>query len=468
MRHSFISQNGSSRLIVIFAGWGMDERPFRGMTRPGYDILVVWDYRSLDFDPQWTAPYREVCVLAWSMGVQAAQLCHAALGPRVTGRIAVAGTPCPVSDTLGIPCDIFKATADTLSPRTLERFMRRMCGGQLAWSQWSSCAPERPVEELRDELNAIAARPAASAAPRFDHYLLTLRDAIFPPENQRRAFAGCDVVETDSPHLPDFRRILDEYFIDKSLVGERFAGAGTSYDSNAAPQALIADSLAALLDDKDTRAIFARPGSRILEVGCGTGLLTKMLPARCEGATLQLWDVLPQAPFPLPAGSTYRSADAETAVRDVPDASLDMIVSASTIQWFNSPERFVAECLRALRPGGMLALSTFGRDNMPEVSRACGVGLHLCDAATWRTAIAEMPGVETVLLHEARLQCRFGSAMEILRHLSLTGVNAITRSGNARAAAAALQPDADGRFTLTYQPLFMLLRKCERVFNKKC
>ena len=96
------------------------------------------------------------------------------------------------------------------------------------------------------------------------------------------------------------------------------------------------------------------------------------------------------------------------------------------------------------------------------------MGLHLCDAATWRTAIAEMPGVETVLLHEARLQCRFGSAMEILRHLSLTGVNAITRSGNARAAAAALQPDADGRFTLTYQPLFMLLRKCERVFNKKC
>lgn len=458
MRHEFISRQGAPRLIVIFAGWGMDARPFRGLSRPGYDILAVWDYRSLDFDPALTAGYAEVCVLAWSMGVQAAQLCHAAMGPRVTARIAVAGTPKPVSDTEGIPEAIFEATLATLSDSTLQRFMRRMCGGARAWQTWSERAPQRPVDELCDELRAIASRGDA-AGPRFDHYVLTTADAIFPPDNQRRAFSGCDIVETDSPHLPDFQALLDAYFIDKTLVEERFADAGTSYDSHAEAQALIARTLAAMLDDKDTRALLTAPGSRILEAGCGTGMLTRRLPALAPDAGLTLLDVVPAPSFDLPAGARYVRADAETAIRDVPDSSLDIIVSASAMQWFNSPERFVAECVRTLRPGGMAALSTFGRSNMHEVSAASGVGLHLCDAATWRAALAAMPGVEVVCLAESTLVCRFGSAMELLRHLSLTGVNAITRGGNARATAAALRPAADGLYTLSYQPIYLLLRK---------
>lgn len=459
MRHSFIRHDGACRrLIVIFAGWGMDERPFAGLSRPGYDILVVWDYRTLDFDPAWTSGYDEVCVLAWSMGVHAAQACHAALGPRVTARIAVGGTPQPVSDSHGIPAAIFRATLDTLDERSLARFMRRMCGGARAYAAWESRAPRRCVDELRDELRAIAARPAAGSTPRFDHCLVTTADAIFPPENQRRAFEGCDTVETDSPHLPDFGRIIDGYFIDKCLVGERFAGAGDSYDRHAEAQALIARTLASMLDDKDVRTLLDKPGCRIIEAGCGTGLLTRMLPRTGDG-TLTLWDVLPQPSFVLPPGAIYRRTDAETAIMDEAAGSADLIVSASTMQWFNSPERFVAGCMRVLRPGGILAVSTFGRDNMHELAAACGVGLHLGDCATWRTAIGALAQTEIVELRKATLQCRFDSAMDVLRHISLTGVNAITRGGNARRAAAAMRPDSDGRYTLSYKPLYMLLRK---------
>lgn len=103
MKHAFVQRNGARRLIVIFAGWGMDARPFAGLTRPGYDIAVVWDYREAGLDPTLAAGYDEVCVLAWSMGVMAAQMCNDALGPNVTARIAVGGTPCPVSDTEAHP-----------------------------------------------------------------------------------------------------------------------------------------------------------------------------------------------------------------------------------------------------------------------------------------------------------------------------------------------------------------------------
>lgn len=461
MKHAFIQHSGNTRLIVIFAGWGMDSRPFEGLSRPGYDILAVWDYRTLDFDPAWTAGYDEVCVLAWSMGVQAAQLCHEALGERVTGRIAVAGTPVPVSDTEGIPEAIFRGTLDTLDERNLARFMRRMCGGAKAYEEFACRAPQRGINELRDELRAIGRRREADTyyAPRFDHYVLTQRDAIFPPEAQEEAFAGTDIVEIDSPHLPDFRYILDTFFIDKSLVAERFGATQDTYDSNADAQDVIARYIAGLLADKDSRAILADPHATVLEVGCGTGLLTRRLLSMKPKACIRAIDIAASAPEGIAPGC-YTCADAETTVMDMEAESLDMIVSASTMQWFNSPERFVRRALKALKPGGLLVMSTFGKDNLQEIAEASGVGLRLCDTFTWDVAATTMRDAEPVVITQMKLRYTFDTPLDALRHLSLTGVNAITRnSGNARGIAARMIPDNQGRYPLTYAPLFLLLRK---------
>ncbi len=460
MKHAFIQHNGEKRLIVIFAGWGMDQRPFLGLERPGYDIMAVWDYRTLDFDPSWTEGYEEVCVLAWSMGVQAAQLCHNAIAGKVTARIAVGGTQRPVDDECGIPHEIFSRTLDGLDERSLDRFMRRMCGGAKAYAGFEARRPERDIDGLRHELRAIGERCADdTCAPRFDHYLLTARDAIFPPENQRRAFCGTDIVECDSPHLPDFQHILDNYFIDKSLVSERFGRASESYDANAEAQALIADYMANLLRDTDSRAILSRKDADVLEVGCGTGLLSRRIAAMKPSARLTYHDISPVAPQGIDA-RTYKCCDAETSMLTQPAKSLDMIISASTMQWFNSPERFVERSIKALRPGGILAVSTFGRGNMPETAEASGVGLHLCGADIWREAVAAMPDAEIMQISTLSMQCRFDTAIDALRHISLTGVNAISRSGgNARSIAGRMLPDENGQYTITYEPLFILLRK---------
>lgn len=463
MKHAFISRTGADALLIVFAGWGMDERPFAGLSRPGYDIMVVWDYTDLDFDPAWTRGYGEIAVLAWSMGVQAAQLCHERVNSdgRVTARIAVAGTPLPVDDEFGIPAAVFRATLDNLSEKSVDKFMLRMCGGAAAFAAFAPRRPQRTLDSLRDELHAIGERARAGVLPmpRFDHCIVTSRDAIFPPANQRSAFASMDTVELDSAHLPDFQAIINEYFIDKTLVAERFDAARHSYDDNAEAQALIAGYLANLLRDKDTQAILARPAATVLEIGCGTGLLSRRILAMKPAASLLYWDICPQPPQDI-APEAYTRCDAETAIRDVPASSLDLIVSSSTMQWFNSPERFVIHALRALRPGGVLALSTFGRANMNETARASGVGLHLADAGVWRHAIASMPEAECILVRELAMQCRFPDALHALRHMSRTGVNAITREGvSARAVAGRMQPDADDSCTLTYAPLFLLIRK---------
>lgn len=454
MKHAFIQRDGASRLIVIFAGWGMDAKPFEGLAKPGYDILAVWDYRTLDFDPAWTAGYSEVCVLAWSMGVIAAQHCHKALGDRVTARIAVGGTPRPVDDEYGIPTAIFRGTLDGLNERTLERFYRRMCGGAAEYAKFVACRPNRPAEELHDELQAVSELAAAEAAsPAFDHYVLTKRDAIFPPANQRKAWYGtCEIHELDSPHLPDFQLLLDRFVIDKALVAERFGSSRDSYDSHAAAQAMTATYLAALLDDKDTRTILHNPDANVLEIGCGTGLLTRRLTDMQPRARMRFMDIATTAPAGIPADA-YTCADAETAMMDMTEDSLDLIASASTMQWFNSPERFVRRCMRALRPGGFLAVSTFGADNLREVAEITGVGLRLASADTWRTILARTPGAETVVLKEKTIQVPFASMRDALRSLSRTGVNAISRS------PGWLRHLPDGACTLNYKPLFILLRK---------
>ena len=65
MKHEFIHRDDNPRLLLIFAGWGMDANPFRHISRPGYDVLIIWDYRDLSFDWSIVAGYDEIALIAW-------------------------------------------------------------------------------------------------------------------------------------------------------------------------------------------------------------------------------------------------------------------------------------------------------------------------------------------------------------------------------------------------------------------
>ena len=68
MKHYFIQQNYLPRLTLFFAGWGMDECPFMDYCSGNSDLLVCYDYRSLDFDFTLLQGYQEIRLIAWSMG----------------------------------------------------------------------------------------------------------------------------------------------------------------------------------------------------------------------------------------------------------------------------------------------------------------------------------------------------------------------------------------------------------------
>ncbi|MCS3158440.1 DUF452 family protein [Phocaeicola dorei] len=127
MKHYFIQQNYLPRLTLFFAGWGMDECPFMDYCSGNSDLLVCYDYRSLDFDFTLLQGYQEIRLIAWSMGVWAASMVLQDMDLPICESVALNGTVTPVDDLKGISQQVFEGTLEGLNEVTLEKFIRRMC-----------------------------------------------------------------------------------------------------------------------------------------------------------------------------------------------------------------------------------------------------------------------------------------------------------------------------------------------------
>jgi len=97
----------------------------------------------------------------------------------------------------------------------------------------------------------------------------------------------------------------------------------------------------------------------VLEVGCGTGVLTRVLAALPEVETVvgvDLAESLLDRARELAAGiPNMRFEAADARALPLADESVDVVVFDSTLSHVPEPERALAEALRVLRPSGTLA-----------------------------------------------------------------------------------------------------------------
>lgn len=462
--HRFITDSSSSRLLLIFAGWGMDEKPFAGINPHGYDVAVVWDYRSLqaDFIPE-LMDYDEILIAAWSFGVAAASqfiLDHPELP--VTSRVAINGTQHPVDDRLGIPKAIFQGTLEGLTSRTLSKFHLRMAGSSQRYQQFSANLPTREITELRDELTAIGQRNVPLIT--WDRAYIADNDRIIPTANHQKAWEAeaCSVHTFSGAHLPDFGTLFHTMFTDKCLVSRRFGKASMTYDSNASVQQLIARTLT-----NDWAPACTSPVD-VLEIGCGTGYATRLLMQKLPIRTLTLWDL--HVPSGLhnaindrrSSAISIKECDAETEIRALEAETLDVIFSTSTVQWFNSLPAFLRTASRVLRPGGQMVISTFGPRTMEEVNHAIGRKSPYPDLPELRRMLPAAFRIDMLSSHTEVLS--FSTPMDVLRHIRDTGVNALSAGTTVAQTHSILKnypTSPSGDVTLTYQPIYIILTKTE-------
>lgn len=446
MKLTFLTHNDSRRLLLFFAGWGMDERPFRGLARADYDLAVAYDY-SDETDVTVGGGFDEIMVVAWSFGVIAADRFMAA-HPELpfTLRCAVNGTLYPVDDRCGIPSAIFDGTLAGLSEQSLTKFRRRMAGGAKACAPFLENAPQRTIESLAAELRTIAALEAAHT--NWDVAYVAEADRIIPPENQLTAWQseGVTVRTVAGAHLADFVSIIAREVKDKQLVASRFHRAETTYENNAHTQREVACALSDLWHEAVDRSDDLQNIRSMVEIGPGTGFFTRSYSRWLNPEGLELWDLTPVSEQ-LPG--RHRVCDGETAIADLPAGSLDAIACASVIQWFNSPATFIRRCAKALRKGGWFVMATYGPDNFREI-----VDTDYPSLDEWVTRLK--PYFEIVEAREQLIDCEFESPRMLLEHLRLTGVNALSRSGSATSTARGILASDCRR--LTYHPLFIIGR----------
>lgn len=238
-------------------------------------------------------------------------------------------------------------------------------------------------------------------------------------------------------------------------IAAGFARHLASYDTAATAQTQIAERLAARI------APLIAPAAQMLELGHGTGFLTRQL-ARLDPGEVWLNDLV--APLPAlrwPDATRVQALPGDAAALRFPPG-LDLIASASMLQWLADPAALLHRAARALRPGGLLAVSSFGPGNFPELA---GLGLPP-GAPGYRDAdglCADLPaGMQVLAAWDESLELSFPDARALMAHLRATGVNGL-RAGHLSAPGLRdlmRQMNRAGPTTLTYRPSYCMARKC--------
>lgn len=106
--------------------------------------------------------------------------------------------PIPYTKRKGLNQPIFEGTLQGLTEQTLQKFQRRMCGSAAEYKVFQTVAPQRPADELKEELAAIQQQYLSLPPSDFvwQKAIIGKNDRIFLPDNQRLAWKNkVDILE---------------------------------------------------------------------------------------------------------------------------------------------------------------------------------------------------------------------------------------------------------------------------------
>lgn len=216
-----------------------------------------------------------------------------------------------------------------------------------------------------------------------------------------------------------------------------------------------------------------KPGERVLDLACGTGLVARQAAARVgpagrvTGLDINAGMLAVARALPLEPGASVSWIEGSASAIELPDASFDVILCQQGLQFFPDRDAALREMLRVLVPGGRLAFSvwksaspyndavaeTLGRLAGAETAAKYRAGRHkllpTAGALHGMMVAAGFRGVEvrsrTMIIHLPAIE-KF-----VLGHLAghpvAGAIDALGENGRAafaRHIKTALQPYAEG------------------------
>ncbi len=178
MKYKWLNKEANEKVIIFFNGWGMDESVVKHLDCEDFDVLMFYDYNTLDTDFEFEelTRYKNRYLVSWSMGVCRGAECNK-LG-LLTSSTAINGTLKPIDNEYGIPERIYDLTLRNFSPAGAQKFIKNMFSSPVNLPK-----NLRDFENQKSELAALK-NYSSDSDFRYDRVIISSEDKIIPTKNQ--------------------------------------------------------------------------------------------------------------------------------------------------------------------------------------------------------------------------------------------------------------------------------------------
>lgn len=249
--------------------------------------------------------------------------------------------------------------------------------------------------------------------------------------------------------------------MNKEAVKDGFSGCFDTYSTEAVVQKHIAVRLTNLMG----KHMVLEP-KQAVEVGCGSGFLTEQMLGDYPFTSWLHNDITPSSEaFVDLIARKYHAKSCQFVVADAETmllpSGIDLFVSSSAVQWFSNIDGFLKRLAESMNRGGVVAISTFGLQNLCQVRELTGNGLCYHTAEHLQKMASQY--FEVLELHEEQTSIHFEQPVDVLRHIKLTGVNGAFRQCWTKGKLASFSEGYEAfktekGYPLTYHPIYLVAR----------
>ena len=238
----------------------------------------------------------------------------------------------------------------------------------------------------------------------------------------------------------------------KELVKQQFSKNLTNYEENAVVQMIMAEKLVNLLPKKEYK--------NILEIGCGTGFLTKLINKNIKFDSYTTVDIVGECKDYIQS----INPNIDFIKGDIEKTKLtkkyDLIISNAVFQWISDFEEFIQSLHKNLDTNGILAFATFGKENFKEVKEVGKVSLDYYSKDELKKLLSNY-NIEHI--DEETIVKIFEDIKNMLMHMKKTGVNSLSEKTwsikEVNSFIKHYKTLYKDNVSLTYNPIYVIAKK---------